>query len=158
MINYEANSAMHIEVPASIVEPYKEVVRTAMQRLDEARVNEFGRREVALFDAQTNRLYHVSDIGMFDNIPILKTGLFIDGLQLDEKGKPIRKFTGIQIPRSPEYVNRQTLFIVRGSKKEDVERLAAELNSATRVDIQVNTAAWETFEGMRSKNHSLVLA
>ncbi len=73
----------------------------------------------------------------------LRDGLYVNGIQLDESGKPVDDLVGIQIPRSAEETNQDSLFLQRESDPQDAKRLARELLEAKTVSQEEYDAAEE---------------
>jgi hypothetical protein len=133
------------EASEGIVEPFKKVVGVAMKRVREGKVDSLQRQRVGLFHEEENRIYLVTDVSVryeglrrkviSDRRLGLEGGLFVDGIQLDKTGSPLRRLVTIQIPRDVNITNSEMLYLQRSSDPLDVERLAKELKEAKKVQI-----------------------
>lgn len=140
-VDHERRSRI-TEADPELVEPFKKVVKAAMEKVGEGEIDTLGRQRITLMHDGTSRLYHISDIhGGLIKPGDLDGGLFINCIQLDELENPLYQFVGIQIPRDVGHTTQGNLFLQRGNKPGEVERLAAELSTAKIVDEEeYNTA------------------
>jgi len=126
------------EASNELIEPFKKVVAVAMQRVREGTIDSSNRQMVMLSDDVNNREYNIIDVSVYQlggvvmSTRFLDGGLFIEAFQLEEKNKP-RKLFSIQLPRDPDQVNKESLYLQRGSIPNNVKMLAAALSSARKL-------------------------
>src|SRR5258708_40143479 len=123
------------EVSSDLIKPFRRVVAAAMLRLsEERRTDSYGKKHVYL-KSEENRVYEITDVNTKDTAHGRKTstGLFVEGIQLDENGNPTEELVPIQLPRDQRRTDAQTLFSQRGSDPTDVQRLADEIIFAGRI-------------------------
>lgn len=161
------------EAPKELVEPTKQVVKVAMERVREGKLilswldllpfglvrkSTEGRQKVNLVNGETLRLYQVTDSHVetrrtllgrqVESVTPLDGGLFVYGVQLDRQAEPVAKLTTIQIPRAPGEVTQDAIFNLRGIEPNDMATLAEELKSARAVGPN---RYWQAMGKLREK-------
>lgn len=161
MMNIEWETRMQTsEAAQEIVEPFRRIVSTAMQRVREGDIDSLSRQRVALSHDASRRVYLVSDVSVersgllgrtIKSTGYLDGGLFVEGIQLDESGTPVGELVAIQIPREVPRTTQESLFLQRSSNPEDADRLANELTSARKVNQDVYNNALKTLRESREE-------
>ena len=148
----EKNSSAIIEASVELIMPLKRIVEVAMRRVKEGTAYlDLDMQRVYLSSKSGNRSYEIINLGIDldeDSKEVilrdsLDVGLFIDGIQLNEKGKTVNSLIEIQLPRSVDLVTQDNLYNLRGLNPTDAERLAQELNSASVISIDKYIAAFK---------------
>jgi hypothetical protein len=130
----EVESLKDLLAPEGLVEPTKEVVKAAMERIRLGTIDELNRQSIELKYEQ--KLFHLSDsyVERTDNGIVsmgdLDSGLFIYESKINKKGVPVRTGFNIQTPRSEDMVTRNNIFHLRSIKPEKMGELATELRNS----------------------------
>ncbi|MBI2028719.1 MAG: hypothetical protein HYT07_03880 [Candidatus Levybacteria bacterium] len=121
-----------------LVDPTKRVVKIAMEKVREGKVDDLGRQSVILKSKDTHKLFEIIDThvnqksGDVISVGLLNMGLFVYEF-LRGENESLTNGIGIQIPRSVDYVNLLSISFLRGLDSTQIDLLAEELSSATVV-------------------------
>lgn len=128
------NKSLKVEAPKRLINPTRRVVVVAMRLIKQGSIDEENAQTVFVKDPQTQQTYRLSDydIGDHENesdqphdYPGLNSGLIIE--LLSEDGSEI---DGINLPRLPERITRETLYPIQFMAPRIMKILAKQLERA----------------------------
>ncbi len=127
------------EASLELIEPTRKVVQIALKKVREGTISNSGKQTIILKNNTARKLYKVTDVNVirisnkFESKGSLEGGLFINEFAVNEDGS-VNRGLEIQIPRSVDCVNPQSIFLLRGLSPNYMNQLANELLSTTKVD------------------------
>ena len=126
------------EASGELVEPFRSVVRIAMQRVREGTIDRLNRQTVTLWDHKNSREYVITDSsvdelgGVVISTRFLDVGLFIEAVRLKIAKNQDKWIFSIQLPRNPDLVDKVSLESLGGCNSKEVNKLADVLLRSTR--------------------------
>ena len=126
------------EASGELVEPFRSVVRIAMQRVREGTIDRLNRQTVTLWDHKNSREYVITDSsvdelgGVVISTRFLDVGLFIEAVRLKIAKNQDKWIFSIQLPRNPDLVDKVSLESLGGFNSKEVNKLADVLLRSTR--------------------------
>jgi hypothetical protein len=117
-----------------LISSLKDMILVAMNRVEQGIEMPIGGKEVFLQSTETGRMYRVSTVDVRGGMELLiPSNLYIHGIQLDERNKPIYELGDLQIPDNGNLINENSISGLLGSNPIDVNRLTRELETAEMI-------------------------
>lgn len=145
--SFSGRLARKMDVPIGLINPTKRLVEVAMLKVREGEIDSFSRQKATFENTSAHRLFEITDVhvrkakGKIVSVDGAGCGLFIYEIELDMTGKPIKRGLGVQIPRARDAVSVGNMYHLRTVQPSEMERLADELSTATKVPEEKYDAA-----------------
>lgn len=125
---------VHQRVPDELLWPTKIVVKEAGRLVKLGIIDSFKSRKVVVVDPVSGHMYQIVNLMTKRLEATMNRGLFVHPVEIGEGGRIVHE-QGIQIPRDPKAVNRETIVGLYGISPQIMEMVAHELKRAEIVHL-----------------------